>query len=95
MRKFLKKYKNASFVNINNYRINKWMVDAEGLYETNYESDYVFEAIKRIDEKSKSYIFMKYPPTIKVIDKESNEDVVWDISEFNNFKYSEDQIKKL
>ena len=38
---------------------------------------------------------MKYPPTIKVMDNESNEVVVLDISEFQGLQYFDDQIKKL
>ena len=68
------------------------MLVTEGLMK---KDGYDFEEMVRMDEKSKTYNFLKYPPIIKVTDKESNEVVVWDISGFEDLKYSEDEIKKL
>ena len=68
------------------------MVVADGLYG---ESGYGFEAMVRIDKKWKTYNFVKYPITIKVTDKESNEVMVLDILGFKDLTYSEDQIRRL
>ena len=89
---FLEKHKNISAIDRRNYRNNKWTLVTDGLIK---KDGFDFEAMVRMDEKSKTYNFLKYPPIIKVTDKESNEVVVWDISGFVDLKYSEDEIKKL
>ena len=50
MGEFFEKHKNASFVNSNNYEINKWIVIVEGFY---YESGYNFVTMVRTDENQK------------------------------------------